>query len=219
MILRWKVLDIPGNSSPNSNAPSTAVKPKLALVLITLTRTVLFASVRARVNRPHITPLKARFMARKNCLDISSILDYRDCSCDIDDSYPSDKEIDQCIRFPQAKQIRNARRPGTGQSCGRELCEDAVKSSTTTRCDGIKQPLRPGLMLYDFHTKQNARKPGAVHATYLITGTKRPTASTRTNGAHSQNDEDSVHQDRKNTKHVRRCCRRCSGPISNSGPK
>ncbi|KAI2475571.1 dna polymerase protein [Pyrenophora tritici-repentis] len=28
-------------------------------------------------------------------------------------------------------------------------------------------------MLFEFHKKQNARKPGSVHATYLITGTPR----------------------------------------------
>ena len=42
---------------------------KLALVLITLTRTVLVASVRARVKRPHITALKARFIRKKNLHD------------------------------------------------------------------------------------------------------------------------------------------------------
>ena len=29
-------------------------------------------------------------------------------------------------------------------------------------------------MLYDFHHSQNARKPGCVHATYLIYGTAKP---------------------------------------------
>jgi DNA polymerase delta subunit 3 len=29
-------------------------------------------------------------------------------------------------------------------------------------------------MLFDFHQKQNAKKPGSVHATYLITGTRTP---------------------------------------------
>lgn len=27
-------------------------------------------------------------------------------------------------------------------------------------------------MLYDFHQQQNAKKPGTVHATYLVSGTK-----------------------------------------------
>lgn len=29
-------------------------------------------------------------------------------------------------------------------------------------------------MLYDFHQHQNAKKPGTVHATYLVSGTKQP---------------------------------------------
>jgi DNA polymerase delta subunit 3 len=28
-------------------------------------------------------------------------------------------------------------------------------------------------MLYDFHRSQNAKRPGAVHATYLVFGTKK----------------------------------------------
>lgn len=42
-------------------------------------------------------------------------------------------------------------------------------------------------MLYEFHHKQNSKKPGSVHATYLITGTKRPV---QTNGVQSQEDGD-----------------------------
>jgi DNA polymerase delta subunit 3 len=34
--------------------------------------------------------------------------------------------------------------------------------------------LRLNRMLYDFHKSQNDRRPGAVHATYLIYGTKKP---------------------------------------------
>lgn len=48
------------------NSPSNAVSMKLALVLMTLTRTVLLASVRARVKRPHMMALKRRFIAKKN---------------------------------------------------------------------------------------------------------------------------------------------------------
>ncbi|KAI9667749.1 MAG: hypothetical protein M1821_000566 [Bathelium mastoideum] len=48
-------------------------------------------------------------------------------------------------------------------------------------------------MLYDFHQKQNARKAGSVHATYLITGTRRPQQPAQINGLHSQ-DEDSFLQ-------------------------
>ena len=30
-------------------------------------------------------------------------------------------------------------------------------------------------MLYEFHRSQNAKRPGAVHATYLVYGTKKAT--------------------------------------------
>ena len=50
----------------NIRAPSTAVSIKLALVLITLTRTVLLARVKARVKSPHIIALKSRFIPKKN---------------------------------------------------------------------------------------------------------------------------------------------------------
>jgi hypothetical protein len=39
---------------------------KFALVLMTLTRTVELASVRARVKRPHIIALKTRFRPKKS---------------------------------------------------------------------------------------------------------------------------------------------------------
>ena len=50
-------------------------------------------------------------------------------------------------------------------------------------------------MLYEFHRKQNAKKPGTVHATYLITGIRRldPTPS-QPNGIHNQDGEDTVMQ-------------------------
>jgi DNA polymerase delta subunit 3 len=32
-------------------------------------------------------------------------------------------------------------------------------------------------MLYEFHRKQNDKKPGSIHATYIITGTKIPTSA------------------------------------------
>jgi hypothetical protein len=46
--------------------PSIAVSMKFALVLMTLTRTVLLASVRARVKSPHMMALKSRFIPKKN---------------------------------------------------------------------------------------------------------------------------------------------------------
>ena len=35
-------------------------------------------------------------------------------------------------------------------------------------------------MLYDFHHQQNAKKPGTLHATYLLSGTKREEESAHT---------------------------------------
>src|SRR4051812_29415234 len=49
-------------------------------------------------------------------------------------------------------------------------------------------------MLFDFHQKQNAKKPGSVHATYLITGTRLPPKSQQPNHAESQDSEDAVMQ-------------------------
>ena len=49
-------------------------------------------------------------------------------------------------------------------------------------------------MLFEFHQKQNAKKPGSVHATYLITGTRLPPKSQQLNNAESQDSEDAVMQ-------------------------
>ena len=50
-------------------------------------------------------------------------------------------------------------------------------------------------MLYEFHRKQNAKKPGTVHATYLLTGIRRiHSLSTHPNGVHSHDGEDTVMQ-------------------------
>jgi hypothetical protein len=43
-------------------------------------------------------------------------------------------------------------------------------------------------MLFEFHQKQNAKKPKSVHATYLITGTKR--AVEHANGTNGRGGED-----------------------------
>jgi DNA polymerase delta subunit 3 len=37
-------------------------------------------------------------------------------------------------------------------------------------------------MLFEFHRQQNVKKPGTVHATYLVAGAKRKPATTITNG-------------------------------------
>lgn len=45
-------------------------------------------------------------------------------------------------------------------------------------------------MLFEFHRIQNGKKPGTVHATYLLSGTKRPIEPTVANGHHIQEDGD-----------------------------
>lgn len=49
-------------------------------------------------------------------------------------------------------------------------------------------------MLFDFHRSQNAKKPGTIHATYLISGTKRKEDQIATNGASTQDGEDDYMQ-------------------------
>ncbi|TKA76645.1 hypothetical protein B0A49_01861 [Cryomyces minteri] len=49
-------------------------------------------------------------------------------------------------------------------------------------------------MLYDFHHKQTAKKPGSVHATYLIAGTCRPETPVQANEVNGHDAEDSVMQ-------------------------
>ena len=43
-------------------------------------------------------------------------------------------------------------------------------------------------MLFDFHQKQNAKKPNSIHATYLISGVIRPADGT--NGTNGRVEED-----------------------------
>lgn len=49
-------------------------------------------------------------------------------------------------------------------------------------------------MLFEFHRKQNAKKPGSVHATYLIIGTRTEQKPQEQNGVQSQDSEDAVMQ-------------------------
>lgn len=46
-------------------------------------------------------------------------------------------------------------------------------------------------MLFEFHRRENAKKSGSVHATYLLSGYKQASKSRQTNGdALTQNSED-----------------------------
>ena len=48
-------------------------------------------------------------------------------------------------------------------------------------------------MLYDFHSKQNAKIPGSVHATYLLSGILRPVeTSVVSTGRHVAHDGEDV---------------------------
>jgi DNA polymerase delta subunit 3 len=49
-------------------------------------------------------------------------------------------------------------------------------------------------MLFEFHQKQNAKRPGSVHATYLLTGTRLPPKPQQSNNVESQDSEDAVMQ-------------------------
>lgn len=59
----------------------------------------------------------------------------------------------------------------------------SLSRALKVQCNLAKQ------MLYDFHQKQNARRAGTVHATYLITGIRRKEEA-QSNGVHSQQDEE-----------------------------
>ncbi len=45
-------------------------------------------------------------------------------------------------------------------------------------------------MLYEFHRTQNARKPGCLHASYLVGGVRKPQTNSSTNGINGRNGED-----------------------------
>lgn len=49
-------------------------------------------------------------------------------------------------------------------------------------------------MLFDFHRQQNAKKPGSLHATYLLSGTKRKAEPIPTNGNAKKDGEDDFMQ-------------------------
>lgn len=50
-------------------------------------------------------------------------------------------------------------------------------------------------MLFEFHRQQNGKKPGTIHATYLLSGTKRKVKEpTPTNGKVEKDGEDDYMQ-------------------------
>lgn len=57
------------------------------------------------------------------------------------------------------------------QSRSKDPCQRSEGVSCTLRTDQLCLTVRR--MLYEFHRQQNAKKPGSIHATYLLGGTKR----------------------------------------------
>jgi DNA polymerase delta subunit 3 len=49
-------------------------------------------------------------------------------------------------------------------------------------------------MLFEFHRQQNAKKPGTVHATYLVAGAKRNSGATTNNASTLKDGEDEYMQ-------------------------
>jgi DNA polymerase delta subunit 3 len=47
-------------------------------------------------------------------------------------------------------------------------------------------------MLFDFHQKQNTKRSGTVHATYLISGSRPTGLTTQTNRMNSQDGDDTL---------------------------
>jgi DNA polymerase delta subunit 3 len=69
-------------------------------------------------------------------------------------------------------------------------CREGVGSALPL-CGILLMKIR---MLYDFHHKQNVRKPGTIHATYLLSGTKRPEDPIPLNGDAKKDGEDDYMQ-------------------------
>jgi hypothetical protein len=90
---------------------------KFALVLITLTRTVLLASVRARVKSPHMMALKSKFIPKKNCqlISLAQSREWSLCSLDLllknMCTYTSYDDLNDHALIFHAKEMRESCRP------------------------------------------------------------------------------------------------------------
>jgi DNA polymerase delta subunit 3 len=49
-------------------------------------------------------------------------------------------------------------------------------------------------MLFEFHRLQNSKKPGSIHATYLVTGLQRPEQFNSVSNGHGAGGEDTYMQ-------------------------
>jgi len=111
--------------------PSTAVSMKFALVLMMLTRTVLLANVRARVKRPHMIALNAKFMRKKNYVEeVRNAVSDRLASLKLQpNTYASHERFNDHALFFHAKEIRPLFKLGC---CG-HFGKDAVERRTYAR--------------------------------------------------------------------------------------
>ena len=104
---------------------------KFALVLMMLTRTVLLANVRARVKRPHMIALNAKFMRKKNYVEEvrNTVLTSLD-SCELhSDTYASHQRFNNHALFLHAEEIR----PLVKLSCCGHLSEHAIERRACAR--------------------------------------------------------------------------------------
>lgn len=123
---------LPGNSSPNTTAPSTAVTPKFAAVFMTLTLTALSPIASALVNNPHMTALKARFSPKKHWRPLA-VSQAGGCRRR---TYGSDTVVNYSIpRFEANGGGQRAR-----ERRGDELGEDAVQGGAAARGEGVGEP-------------------------------------------------------------------------------
>jgi len=103
---------------------------------------------------------------------------------------PTDAMAEEQYKDYLAARVLTEHRPVTYRLLSRALktnVNTAKRSVQVLPNASISSP--SDRMLFAFHEKQNARKPGSVHATYLLTGTPRRVR--QSNGVSSQiNDTD-----------------------------
>lgn len=109
---------------------------KLALVLMTLTRTVLLERVKARVKRPHMTPLNARFITKKNCKHISYQV-FQDIPFRWREAHSSDCVFHYRVLAVESKEFGDATCPCRCEFGCCEFCEDAVDCCAAAAGDGV----------------------------------------------------------------------------------
>jgi hypothetical protein len=81
-----------------------------------------------------------------------------------------------------------ASQPGSKRPC---QYSEGVSYAFSNRSSGF---LKHSRMLYEFHRQQNGKKPDTIHATYLLSGTKRKEESIPRNGEVKKDGEDDYMQ-------------------------